>query len=196
MDSLSKEVIKLLNRKQDMAYDVIFSLFFPPLVSFANQYVSFQDSKNAVQDAFLSLWENSPEFGNEFQLKSYLYTAVKNNCLNILRREKLKKNFEETLGLKEINKLNTASLDHLDTSIMAFQEIETIISKTLSELPPRCKEIFILSRYEGKKNSEIADSLDISVKSVEAQITKALKIFKVVLKDYLPVVSYFLFVNQ
>ena len=194
MDFLSQEIIRLLNRKRETAYDVVFSLFFPRLVSFAKEYVSYHDAKNAVQDAFLALWESNSEFNNEFQLQSYLYTAVKNNCLNLLRREKLNKSFVEESTLKEIAQLNITSLEQLNTSVIGFQEIENIIRKTLTELPPRCKEVFVLSRYEGKKNSEIADLLDISVKSVEAQITKALKIFKIALKDYLPIVVYLLMV--
>ena len=196
MDSLSQEIIKLLNNKQETAYDVVFSLFFPRLVSFAKEFVSFHDAKNMVQDAFLSLWESKSEFNNEFQLQSYLYTAVKNNCLNQLRRERLNSNFLKESTRKEINQLNITSLNQLDTTTIAFQEIEDIIQKTLSGLPPRCRDVFVLSRYEGKKNAEIADLLGISVKSVEAQITKALKIFKIVLKDYLPLVSYLLLVTH
>lgn len=191
MDSLSQEVINLLNKKQEAAFDIVFGIFFPRLVSFAKEYVSWYEAKNTVQDAFLGLWESKSEFSNEYQLQSYLYTAVKNNCLNILRRQKLKETF-----VKEVNQLNIDSLNQLDTSNDAFREIETIIANTLSELPPRCKEIFVLSRYNGKKNSEIAEILGISVKSVEAQITKALKIFKNVLKDYLPLVTYLLFVSR
>ncbi len=191
MDSLSQEVINLLNKKQETAYDIVFGIFFPRLVSFAKEYVSWYEAKNTVQDAFLGLWESQSEFSNEYQLQSYLYTAVKNNCLNILRREKLKETF-----IKEVNQLNIDSLNQLDTSNDAFREIESIIANTLSELPPRCKEIFVLSRYDGKKNSEIAELLGISVKSVEAQITKALKIFKNGLIDYLPLVAYLLFVSR
>lgn len=196
MDSLSQEVIKLLNRKHEAAYDVVFNLFFPRLVSFAKVYVSYDDAKNVVQDAFLSLWESDSVFNYEFQLQSYLYTAVKNSCLNILRREKLNKSFVKETTLKDITNLNINSLNQLDTSDIGFQEIEYIISKTLAELPPRCKEVFVLSRYEGKKNAEIAEFLNISVKSVEAQITKALKIFKIALKDYLPIIAYLLIVSR
>jgi RNA polymerase sigma-70 factor (ECF subfamily) len=64
-------------------------------------------------------------------------------------------------------------------------EIEQIINDTLEKLPPRCREIFILSRMEGKKNAEVASIFNISEKAVEAQITKALKVFKIALKDYL-----------
>ena len=79
---------------------------------------------------------------------------------------------------------------------MAFQEIETIKEKTLNDLPPRCRKVFTLSRLEGKKNREVAEILNISVKSVEAQITKTLKVFKVALKDFLPLVACLLINNQ
>jgi RNA polymerase sigma-70 factor, ECF subfamily len=84
----------------------------------------------------------------------------------------------------------------LDTSVTTFQEIEAIIEKTLSELPDRCREIFVLSRFEGRKNHEIASELNISEKAVEAQITKALKQFKIALKDFLPILSYIFISGQ
>ena len=109
-----------------------------------------------------------------------------------LRHEKVKKKYKAEETLKKQNQIYAEALSALNTSTIAFQEIEVIIEKTLSELPPRCREIFILSRMDGKKNKEVAETLDISVKTVEAQITKALKMLRVSLKDYLPLVAWLL----
>ena len=195
MDSLSNDELVLLNKKQEAAFDVVFRLFFPRLVYFAREYVSYDDAKNAAQDAFVALWKSKTDFSNEAQLQSYLYTSVKNNCLLLLRHEKVKGTFAKETNEKK-KQLYISALNQLDTSEVTFFEIESLITKTLSELPPRCKAIFELSRFDGKRNSEIAESLDISVKSVEAQITKALKIFKNALKDYLPLVAYIMIVNR
>lgn len=196
MKSLSIELIGLLNRKQEAAFEVVFSLYYPRLVYFAKEYVPYDDAKNLVQDAFITLWDKKLTFINEAQLQSYLYTNVKNNCLMFLRHEKVKKSYKEETVAKKQNQVYTIALGHIDTSVITFQEIESIIEKTLADLPPRCREIFILSRMEGKKNLEVATQLDISVKSVEAQITNALKIFKVSLKDFLPIVAYLLINSQ
>lgn len=196
MNSLSNEIIGLLNEKQEAAFEVVFSLYYPRMVYFAKEYVSYNDAKNLVQDAFISLWDKNPKFMNEAQLQSYLYTNVKNNCLMYLRHEKVKKNYAEKTVAKKQNQVYTTALGQIDTSVMVFHEIEAIIEKTLAGLPSRCREVFTLSRLEGKKNREVAGALNISVKSVEAQITKALKVFRVALKDFLPLVAYLLINNQ
>jgi RNA polymerase sigma-70 factor (ECF subfamily) len=189
MNNLSNEIIGLLNQKQEAAFEVMFNLYYPRLVWFAKEYVPYQDAKSLVQDAFITFWEKNPIVSNESQLQSYIYTLVKNNCLMFLRHEKVKKGFADKTGMKMQNQVYQSALEQLNTSEMAFQEIETIIEKTLAKLPPRCREVFILSRLEGKKNHEVAKELNISVKAVEAQITKALKAFKDTLKDFLPLLA-------
>lgn len=190
MDSISEEVIILLNKKQEAAFDVVFNIYYPRLVYFAKEYIPYDDAKNVVQDAFIMLWNKKPFFANEAQLQSYIYTSVKNSCLMYLRHEKVKKVYQNKIGEQKQNQIYSDALGNLDTSVMAFHEIETILEDTLNNLPPRCKEVFTLSRLEGKKNKEIADLLAISVKAVEAQITKALKVLSIALKDYLPIIAY------
>lgn len=186
MKALSNDIIALLNKKNEAAFDVAFTVFYPRLVAFSKEYVSEDDALNLVQDAFITLLDKAPTFINENQLQSYLYTNVKNNCLMFLRHEKVKKKYSDYKIATETQfNLNLEALERLDTSPIAFMEIEQIINDTLEKLPLRCREIFILSRLEGKKNTEVADVLNISEKAVEAQITKALKVFKIVLKDYL-----------
>jgi len=192
MNTLSNEIIELLNKKQEAAFEVMFNLYYPRLVWFAKEYVPYEDAKSVVQDAFITFWEKNPIVSNESQLQSYVYTLVKNNCLMFLRHEKIKKGFVDETGMKMQNQVYRLALEQLDTSEMAFQEIEAIIKKTLAALPPRCREVFVLSRLEGKKNHEVAQELNISVKAVEAQITKALKVFKDTLKDFLPLLAWLL----
>lgn len=191
MTALSKDIIALLNKKNEAAFDVAFAVFYPRLVAFAKEYVSEDDALNLVQDAFITLLDKAPTFINENQLQSYLYTNVKNNCLMFLRHEKVKKKYSDYKIATETQfNLNLEALERLDTSPIAFMEIEQIINDTLEKLPLRCREIFILSRLEGKKNTEVADVLNISEKAVEAQITKALKVFKIALKDYLALLIF------
>jgi len=195
MDSLTNELIELLNQKQEAAFEVVFSSYYPRLVYFAKEYVSHEDAKGLVQEAFITFWEKNPTVLSKYQLQSYLYTSVKNNCLMHLRHEKVKKRFTDDAMLKMQNQIYSSALQQLDTSVISFQEVETIIEKTLIALPPRCRDVFILSRFEGKKNQEVAEELDISVKAVEAQITKALKVLRVALNDFLPLVACVLINN-
>ena len=191
MKSLSKETIELLNTKDDAAFEIMFKLYYPRLVYFAKEYVSYEVAKGLVQEVFITFLENSPVFSHEAQLRSYLYTLVKNNCLMRLRHEKVKNRFiQQSEAANQQNHIYQSALEQLNTSEVTFKEMESIIKNTLDTLPPRCREVFVLSRYEGKRNREIADHLDISIKAVEAQITNALKMFRVSLKDFLPFLSF------
>jgi RNA polymerase sigma-70 factor (ECF subfamily) len=113
-----------------------------------------------------------------------------------LQHEEVIKNYTEREGIRIQNQIYLSALEQFDTSALAFQEMEVIIKKTLEELPSHCRKIFILSRMEGKKNQEIAEELNISVKAVEAQITKALKVFKITLRDFLPVLACLMTTNS
>jgi len=191
MKVLSTEIVSLLNKKNEAAFEVVFNVYYPRLVAFAKQYVPENDAFNHVQDAFVTLLDKSLSFINENQLQSYLYTSVKNNCLMFLRHEQVKKKYsDQKIAGTSQKALNIEALDRLDTSSLTFTEIEQIINDTMSGLPPKCREVFVLSRFEGKRNVEIAGLLDISEKSVEAHITKALKVFRIALKDYLTLLVY------
>jgi RNA polymerase sigma-70 factor (ECF subfamily) len=191
MKVLSNEVIALLSKKNEAAFEVAFNIYYPRLIAFAREYVPEDDAFNLVQDAFITLLDKTPSFLNENQLQSYLYTNVKNNCLMFLRHEKVKKKYsDQKIAAGTQANLNVHALERLDTSPVAFMEIEQIIHDTLEKLSPKCREIFILSRFEGKKNAEVAQILSISEKAVEAQISKALKVFRVALKDYLALLIF------
>ncbi len=196
MDSLTNELLELLNKKNEGAFEVLFNIYYPRLVSFAKEYVPSEEAMGLVQEAFVSFWEKNPSIISEPQLQSFLYTSVKNNCLMHLRHEKVKKKYAEETKLITHNQIYSSALEQLNTSVVAFQEIEDIIEKTLAELPPRCREVFTLSRFEGKKNQKIAEELNITVKAVEANVTRAIKVFKSALKDYLPLVIYLITLNR
>lgn len=195
MSSLSNITIDLLNKKNESAFDILFRLYYPRLVYFAKEYVPYEVARGIAQEVFVVFLKKRPVFENEYQLRGYLYTLTKNGCLMHLRHKKVKENYAMSITSQSIqNEVYESALEQLDTSEITFKEMESIIKKTLESLPPRCREVFILSRYEGKKNREIADCLSISVKAVEAQMTNALKIFRVALKDFLPFLT-FLFID-
>ena len=196
MSEFSREIVTQFIKGDESSFKVIFNFFYPRIYHFVREYIPNDDlAENMVQDTFLILWDNRQNLKSDTNINAWLYTVARNNCLKKLRDDKSGKGslFSHRINGLELE-MNLNALSSLDTSELTFSEIERIIENTLAELPPQCRKIFELSRFENRKNKEIAEELEISVKAVEGQITKALKIFKKTLKDFLPLVSY-LFVN-
>lgn len=185
-------IVKRLQEGDTVAFERIFESFYHRLYSFINQYVYDSEvAKNILQDVFLMLWEKKSILLDDSNLNAWLYTVAKNKALKYLRHNEYVTNHVEISLLKQNeNTLNAAALDSVDTSEFAFREIEKIIERTLSSMPEQVQAVFNLSRFENLKNKEIAEKLDISEKTVEANITKSLKLLRVALKDYLPLVVY------
>jgi len=161
-------------------FEKIFKEFFNSLTYYARKFTRDHDSaKDIVHSVFINLWEKRNDISLDQSVKSYLYTAVHNRCLNHIRdRAKFIK--DDASELEFIQKLTVDKITDIE-----IQEIESRINDAINSLPERCREVFKLNRFEEKKYSEIAELLGISVKTVEAQISKALKILREELKDYL-----------
>ena len=186
------ELLRKLKMDDEVAFKVIFNKYYPRLYYFIFEFVRLKDlAENIVQDTFFTLWNKRHELTDNTNFGAYLFTVAKSNCLYRLRDQKYRKQLfiEDSADSAELE-TNLNVLSSIDSSTYTFDEIERIIQETLDELPPQCKRVFILSRFEEKKNREIAEELDISVKVVEKHISKGLKVFKTALKDYLPLVSY------
>lgn len=168
----------------------LFHEHFTPLVYFAQKYLGDLDaSKDIVHNVFVKIWENRHEFEFEKPAKSYLFTAVYNRSMNAIRDNKKFSNSDN-------DDVHTAILEQGEFSdTMEVSELEGKINSVIESLPEKCKQIFKLNRFEGKKYAEIADELNISVKTVEAQMSKALKVLKQELKDYIYVFMLILLKN-
>ena len=161
------------------------------IISFLNLSLWMILLKILCKTHFLLLWDKRHELKVDSNLNAYLFTVARNNCLYKLRDQRYRQKLFTTNSLDQNElELNMEVLSTLDSSAYTFDEIDRIIERTLEELPPQCKKVFILSRFEERKNKEIAEELNISVKVVEKHISKGLKRFKVSLKDYLPFVAY------
>jgi RNA polymerase sigma-70 factor (ECF subfamily) len=163
----------------------IYKLYYPKLFGFARNYIpTDEDAENIVQDVFLILWEKRNELVISYTLTSWLFTLVKNKCLNFLRHklieEEYKAQMQEELSFK------LCSLEALDYSYHSEKELEEKIRQALDALPERCRAVFVKSRIEGMKYKEIAEELGISVNTVENQMATALKKLRIALKDFLP----------
>ena len=186
------ELLKKLRNDDEIAFKVVFNKYYSRLYYFILEFISFNDiAENIVQDTFFTLWNKRHELKDDSNLSAYLFTVAKNNCLYKLRDQRYRQKLftANSLDHNELE-MNMEVLSTLDSSAYTFEEIDRIIERTLEELPPQCKKVFILSRFEERKNKEIAEELNISVKVVEKHISKGLKKFKVSLKDYLPFAAY------
>ena len=168
-------------------FEKLYKAFFEPLFHFAKDYVISKDvARNIVQDSFLLLWEKRIFIDPGQSLKSFLYTITKNKCLNYLSREKtkLKVNTKIQQSYFDEIKLNYQALQQLPLEKLSFDELQELIAKATEKLPPKTKLVFEMSRYEGFKNVEISEKLNISPKTVEWHITQSLKVLREQLKKY------------
>ena len=176
-----------LKRGKEYAFDFFFNYYYPGLCVYAQKMISLSEeqAKDIVQDVFVKFWNDREKLNIQFSVRSYLFVSVKNKCFDFLRKKNRNIKFEEI----------TVEHDITDESFETYilSELQTLFNKSLNKLPERCREIFELSRFHGLKNREIAAKLNLSEKTVENQVTKALHILKEELKDYLTLLALFEF---
>lgn len=180
------------NLKRDIRsnFDKIYITYYFRMFRFAKEYVlSDEDAENIVQDVFLLLWEKRDIVDIQISLLSYLFSLVKNKCIDHIRHQIIIEEYQQELKAK------LSSLELLNCTFASEEDIEKIVREAIDKLPVRCREIFLKSRIEGKKNREIADELNISVSTVENQMTIALKKLRTELKDYLPLLLFLISVK-
>ncbi len=145
------------------------------------QYIGNRNSvEDLVQDFFVYLWVEAPRIKIKSSLKSYLFTAIKNRCLDYQKHHKITEKYRTFLLFSSDNEEDSTEQYFAET------ELRHAIQTSLIKLPPRCREIFELSRLNGLSNQEIADKLDISKRTVELQISNSLKILRKELAEFLP----------
>ena len=151
-------------------FEKLYKRFQPSLINYAYYLTrSSEDSVELVNDVFLSVWNKRNRLKLDSNLKTYLYTGVKNRSINYIKKNKLVTVFDE-----QIDTLSDFEADH---SLLEKEQL-IIIQQIMNDLPSKCRQVFAMSRIDQLSNKEIASLLDISIKTVEAQITKALKIFR------------------
>jgi len=161
----------------------MFRTAYNPLCNYAASFLRSRDeAEEAVQTVFIQLWEKRKEITIESSLKSYLYRAVRNTCMNVLKHEKVKKEHAD-YAMHSGNAMTAAA-----SQTLVAEELEQRIAAALMKLPEQCRLVFKLSRFEELKYAEIAEQLGISIKTVENQMGKALRIMREQLKDYLPLI--------
>jgi RNA polymerase sigma-70 factor (family 1) len=154
-------------------FEHIYRHFRSGLSSFARAIVRNEnDADEIVNDVFLSVWEKRDSLELNLSLKNYLFTSVKNRCLNHIKKAKLP--FAEMPDEFEFHAdINSNAQKQLEN-----KELKSYIHNLIDQLPPKCKQVFLLSRYFDLSHKEISDVMDISPKTVENQIGIALKFLK------------------
>jgi RNA polymerase sigma-70 factor, ECF subfamily len=169
-------------------FRLIMEEWYSHLFNFAIGYLNDEENtKEILQDVFLKLWDNRQKLTLDTNLKAYLFTLTRNRCIDMIRREKLLLQFQsdkqnEYMKLTEnFNALSDPILDQLFA-----MEIMDEVNRIVNELPDQCQRVFLLSRTNGMKNKDIGQMLNLSEKTVESHLTKALKTLRLSLERKFP----------
>jgi len=176
------ELARRMRLGDERALEMIFRTHYPGLVGFVRRYVKTSEiAEELVQDLFLKLWSRRGSLGAIDSVKTYLFRAARNTALNYLRRRKLEHEWLEKEGGATAEEHSQEGDESVTES-----ELTTAVRAAVDRLPPRCREVFMLSRDGGLTYGEIAKSLGISIKTVETQMGRALKALRESLKSYRP----------
>ena len=186
-------LILSLKKGEKSAYKEIYDDFFGVMYRLSFQYLHDElIAEEIVQDTFLRLWEIRNTLNEQFNIRNYLYTLTKNSCLNCLRNQRIALRHQKNIQYLEVQ-YNEMSLEKLG-SYIEYDELIQRVDRTISLLPEELKSTFLLSRDEGLPYKKIAVIQSVSVKTIEARISKVLKILRLELKDYLTILwLYFSF---
>jgi len=160
-------------------FEKLFRAHYSELCAFANGFLrDVAASEDVVQEVLLKVWTSKDTLEITTSVRSYLFRAVRNSCMNVIKHLGIREQYRETGG-------STAGSDH-GPDTLVFSELQQKIRTAIDRLPVERKKVFILSRYEGLTYSQIAEKLGISVKTVENQMSRALQFMREELHEYLP----------
>jgi len=173
-----------LSNNPEKGFEMLFRMYYKPLCNHAVRFLySNEVAEDIVSDVFVNFWKRKHYENVTTSYRAYLYQAVRNSIYNHLKSEFGKKS---NYGLYVENDLEKKQLDYeTPQRILLFDELFKKIEESVASFPPQCQKVFLLSRFEGKKNREIAEALGIKIKTVEAHMMKALGLLKICLTDYL-----------
>ncbi len=185
----SGDIIMRLSQGDKSVFNIVFEQYYEMLYHLSYQYLCNEaEVKEIVQDSFTKLWEVRSELAPNSNIRNFLFTITKNNCLNVLKRRQFLIKEHEKIKWMEMH-YAYESLSRMGSDFMEFEELKERVERAIQRLPEHCQKVFLMSRFEDKKNKEIADELNISIKTVEAHLTKALKLLRLDLKDLLPTLA-------
>lgn len=185
--TIEQTIVEKISNGDQSAYEELFHTYYAHLCNFAFQFMKEQEaSEEIVQDIFYNIWNSRQSLDIQVSIKSYLFSSVRNRCINQLKQIQTREKY------KQYNEQQIAYSENVTHDLATENDLAALIVKSVEELPPERKKIFLLSREEGLKNKDIADKLNISIKTVENQMGKALKFLRTQLVDYLPFITILL----
>jgi RNA polymerase sigma-70 factor, ECF subfamily len=174
-------LLEAVSRSDEAAFDALFRTWYAPLCRYASGLTDgdLDEAEDVVQQVFIKFWEQRAGLTVHWSVKAYLYKMVHNRCLNRLRDARIRDQYKMRQAQVLENSFESAGAQ------VAEQEVNERLRRALTALPPQCRQVFELSRFEELKYREIADHLNISIKTVEAQMGKALRVLREHFADYL-----------
>jgi len=179
LEVIEPDLTRLIAQGDEQAFERVFLQWFDGLYAYAFSVIKEQvGAEEVVQTVFCRIWEKRASLKVHTSLKAYLYGSVYHECISWLRREEKRRRHRA-----QVMKRGEGTVDPEDRAAMG--ELKATLQQALKELPQQCRAIFLLSRYGELRYQEIADQLDLSIKTVETQISKALKLLRQKLADHL-----------
>lgn len=167
------EIIRRIRQGDVGQFESLFRSSYASLVKYARTLIKDNDTaEEIVQDLFFRLWKDREKTVIESSLNGYLFRAVHNSCIHYINHARVVEKYAREMSLK------SEGYSESPTEIMHYEELQDKVAKVIERLPEKCGRIFCMSRFEGLKYSEIAKKLSVSVKTVEANMGRALREFR------------------
>ena len=178
-------LVKELQKGNKNTFEMVFKKYYSSLCVYVNKYCRNESTaEEIVSRFFFNFYEKRETLQISTSLRSYLFRSVRNTALNYLRDNSKLVSDNVSDDLFELNITETVH------ETLLGKELEEVINKAIDDLPEQCKSVFVKSRFEGKKYKEIAEELNISVNTVETQMSRALRKLRVELKEYMQVLLF------
>ena len=167
------EIIRRIRNGDKEQFESLFRSSYVSLVRYAKTLIKDYDTaEEIVQDLFFRLWQDKEKINIESSLNGYLFRSVHNRCLHHIEHNRIVERHAEEMSYRQTESPESPS------DILSYKELQDKIARILERLPEKCGKIFTMSRFEGLKYTEIAEKLSVSVKTVEANMGRALKEFR------------------
>lgn len=184
-----KLFFKIVVNDDEEAFKEIFYEYYSALCVYSNRFLnSIEDAEDIVQDSFLKIWKNRKKIEITSSFRNFLITTVKNSTLDFLRKKGVSDRYIEKQSETDYT-LKTPE------DFYTFNELQVMIGDAIQKLPGRMRHVFEMNRFKGMTYNEIAAQLDVSPKTVESDMGKALRILRQELKDYLPILPLLLLLS-
>uniref|UniRef100_UPI003216DDBA RNA polymerase sigma-70 factor n=1 Tax=uncultured Draconibacterium sp. TaxID=1573823 RepID=UPI003216DDBA len=189
-----KDIVNMFTQGSERAFERLFQLYFPRLISYANTFLyNRQEAEDLVQDVFVQIWNLKETIDTERQFSSFLFTLVRNRCLNSLKKKVVEDKFRTATARMISEELYLISFEMEDDFVSMEEKLNVELEKVIAEMPDRCQVAFRLKWLEGKKIREIAEEMSISTTMVDKHLAKGLQIAREKLS---PDMFLFLFISK